>query len=30
MKLPAILTAVISVGVIAGGVYSLDATMCEE
>ena len=30
MKLPAILTAIISVGVIAGGVYSLDATYAKD
>ena len=30
MKLPAILAAIISVGVIGSGVYFLDATMCEE
>jgi hypothetical protein len=30
MKLPAILTAIISVGVIAGGVYTLDATYARD
>jgi hypothetical protein len=30
MKLPVILSAIISVGVIAGGVYSLDATYARD